>query len=470
MENDVKNNASHGELLRIGDCLLDKQRPNTSFRISIFLNGHKTGGKAIFVYPNECWETFVARCTVRLSCFKSESELNMINLYLSSKRDKDENGNPTFQFSDFVESTVIGNAPEKQDMVTVDIVLRRIRVYNCQGGEIDSIELLCVDDKVYIAYDGEPFCTPRAECNKNFNAGEISYDDWVTLNVGGRLFSTTRSTLCQEAESMLARMFDDHTWRSHRDKQGAFLIDRSPEYFAPLLHYLRTQTLLLDDGLNVEAVLQEAAFFGLQTIVEPLKQMVERRRVQRETSVLSRKEFLSILLTSSVNSSLRCQGLDFAGVDLSRLDLSHINFRMTNFHRANLERANLDHAQLQEAFLSDCNLQFASLRGANLGGANLENANLRGANLEDRGGIKASLEGAKLKGARLEDCNFSGANLRAANLRGCNLENANLRRADLAGADLEGVNLRGANLNKANLFGANLTDVNFDIRTTTPWG
>jgi len=168
MENDVKNNASHGELLRIGDCLLDKQRPNTSFRISIFLNGHKTGGKAIFVYPNECWETFVARCTVRLSCFKSESELNMINLYLSSKRDKDENGNPTFQFSDFVESTVIGNAPEKQDMVTVDIVLRRIRVYNCQGGEIDSIELLCVDDKVYIAYDGEPFCTPREEVRKAF--------------------------------------------------------------------------------------------------------------------------------------------------------------------------------------------------------------------------------------------------------------------------------------------------------------
>lgn len=32
--------------------------------------------------------------------------------------------------------------------------------------------------------------------------------DWVRLNVGGRVFATTRATLCADSNSMLARMFE----------------------------------------------------------------------------------------------------------------------------------------------------------------------------------------------------------------------------------------------------------------------
>jgi len=296
-----------------------------------------------------------------------------------------------------------------------------------------------------------------------------SANDWVMLNVGGKLFYTTRSTLVKDPDSMLAKMFSaDWVNYSQRDGNGAYLIDRSPEYFAPLLHYLRCGSLIIDDSVNVEGVLEEATFFNLSALIPSLKISVDKRR--RKDVSLTRKELVSILSSTSINSPLRCQGLDLSEADLSKLDLSHINFKMTNFQKADLERANLDNSMLQEVNLSEANLQFASLRGANLAASNLEYANLRNANLEDRGGLKANLEGARLKGARLEECNFSGANLRAANLRGCNMENANLRRADLAGADLEGVNLRGANLNKANLIGANLANANFDIRTTTPWG
>lgn len=329
------------------------------------------------------------------------------------------------------------------------------KLYNEDGGEVESIDYIEVND-VLFASIGENFIFP-AHSDK----------DWVTLNVGGKVFSTTRSTLTTDKNSMLSKMFNNE-WGSKRDLDGSYLIDRTPEYFAPILNFLRCGSLTIDDATNVEGVLEEAKFFNMTILLEPLKALVDRRR--RKHTSLTRKEFVSILLTSSINSSLRCQGLDLAEVDLSKLDLSHINFKMTNFRKANLERSNLDNAQLCESNLSESNLQFASFRGSDLKGANLEGANLRGANFEDRGGIKATLEGAKLKGASLEDCNFSGANLRAANLRGCNLENANLRRADLAGADLEGVNLKGANLNKANLIGANLAQAHFDIRTTTPWG
>ena len=35
-----------------------------------------------------------------------------------------------------------------------------------------------------------------------------------------------------------------------RDASGAYLIDRSPTYFEPVLNYLRTRQLVLDHGVN----------------------------------------------------------------------------------------------------------------------------------------------------------------------------------------------------------------------------
>lgn len=35
-----------------------------------------------------------------------------------------------------------------------------------------------------------------------------------------------------------------------RDGSGAYLVDRSPTYFEPLLNYLRTRQLVMDHGVN----------------------------------------------------------------------------------------------------------------------------------------------------------------------------------------------------------------------------
>ena len=90
----------------------------------------------------------------------------------------------------------------------------------------------------------------------DFNPDRQNNRDWIRLNVGGRRFLTCRSTVQSRApESMLARMMaaqDAGMRPGYRDHQGAVLIDRSPRYFEPILNYLRTGKIILDDGVNPE--------------------------------------------------------------------------------------------------------------------------------------------------------------------------------------------------------------------------
>ena len=57
-------------------------------------------------------------------------------------------------------------------------------------------------------------------------------------------------------------------WCSTMDKHGSYLVDRSPEYFEPLLNYLRHGSLILNDNVNPKGVLEEAKFFGLNQVIE----------------------------------------------------------------------------------------------------------------------------------------------------------------------------------------------------------
>lgn len=65
------------------------------------------------------------------------------------------------------------------------------------------------------------------------------------------------------------------SWKSARDETGAYLIDRSPDYFAPLLNYLRHGKLILNEGVNPTGVLEEAKFFGLTGVAEQLEEQVK---------------------------------------------------------------------------------------------------------------------------------------------------------------------------------------------------
>ena len=189
----------------------------------------------------------------------------------------------------------------------------------------------------------------RLECNciaarTNFGAAtsaqsavskEFPSSKWIKLNVGGKVFLTTIWTLVsKEPESMLARMFSQEgaMLPSDQDEQGAYLIDRSPHYFEPILNYLRHGQLILDQNVSLEGVLEEAKFFGLEALVSQLEPQIVQQNQSMDNIPLTRRDVIKALIQTSHLTEIRFQGVNLAGADLRKLDFRSINFKVFFIH------------------------------------------------------------------------------------------------------------------------------------------
>uniref|UniRef100_A0A182IT59 BTB domain-containing protein n=1 Tax=Anopheles atroparvus TaxID=41427 RepID=A0A182IT59_ANOAO len=285
---------------------------------------------------------------------------------------------------------------------------------------------------------------------------------WITLNVGGEIFTTTRLTLTnREPDSMLARMFSqDQALASDRDAQGAYLIDRNGRYFRPILDYLRHGNIVYDENVSINGILEEAKFYGLLGMVELIAAK------QQKNSVMSRQDFLRALVVSSHEDELRFQGVNLAGMNLSKLDLRSINFKYACLKNCNLSNADLSYCCLERADLRNVNLDGARLHNVQARGADLQNASMKQCDFVDPNGRHSNFEGTNLKGANLEGSMMEGVVLRVSNMKNANLRSCIMSQADISGADLEGCDLTGSNLHNTNLRGANLKDAKLELVIT----
>uniref|UniRef100_A0A8C7DJF5 Potassium channel tetramerization domain containing 9a n=1 Tax=Oncorhynchus kisutch TaxID=8019 RepID=A0A8C7DJF5_ONCKI len=146
---------------------------------------------------------------------------------------------------------VYGTLADLLSVASNKLGIKACNLYNGKGGLIDDIALIRDDDVLYVS-EGDPFVDPQIDV-RTTDGLPRAHTDWLTLNIGGRLFTTTRSTLVsKEPESMLARMFrEKDVWGNKQDERGAYLIDRSPEYFEPILNYLRHGQLIINEGINL---------------------------------------------------------------------------------------------------------------------------------------------------------------------------------------------------------------------------
>ncbi|XP_012271691.1 BTB/POZ domain-containing protein KCTD5 isoform X2 [Orussus abietinus] len=117
----------------------------------------------------------------------------------------------------------------------------------------------------------------------NTNSHEVSEnhlprkgnDQWVRLNVGGMYFLTAKTTLARDPNSFLYRLCqEDSDLISDRDETGAYLIDRDPTYFSPVLNYLRHGKLVINKDLAEEGVLEEAEFYNITELIRLVKERI----------------------------------------------------------------------------------------------------------------------------------------------------------------------------------------------------
>ncbi|XP_055360423.1 BTB/POZ domain-containing protein KCTD5 isoform X6 [Betta splendens] len=111
------------------------------------------------------------------------------------------------------------------------------------------------------------------------NAGAGNNGKWVRLNVGGTVFLTTRQTLLKEQTSFLYRLCQQQDLHSDTDETGAYVIDRDPTYFGPILNYLRHGKLVYNKELAEEGVLEEAEFYN----ITPLIKLIKERIIERDS-------------------------------------------------------------------------------------------------------------------------------------------------------------------------------------------
>lgn len=153
---------------------------------------------------------------------------------------------------------------------------------------------------------------------------------WIKLNVGGKVFITTFDSVNKESGSMLARMFSqENLTPGDVDENGAYLLDRSPKYFEPLLNYLRYGQLVYDPNVSVDGILEEAKFFGMHSLIPQLEAQANTI-VSPDSLPLTRVDVIKALIRTSYTSEIRFQGVNLAGADLSKLDFRNINFKVND--------------------------------------------------------------------------------------------------------------------------------------------
>eukprot|EP00795_Rhopilema_esculentum_P012412 gene12412-3075_t len=124
---------------------------------------------------------------------------------------------------------------ELLEVASKELKIKALRIFSMDGAEVDNILLLRDDESVLVSC-GEDFiglspnvgnvvpCSSVLKSKVSMNAGNR---EWVTLNVGGTRFVTTRSTLTKDPDSMLARMFSSDGVMNYRENDHLFHLDKT---------------------------------------------------------------------------------------------------------------------------------------------------------------------------------------------------------------------------------------------------
>ncbi|XP_033104326.1 BTB/POZ domain-containing protein KCTD6-like [Anneissia japonica] len=121
-------------------------------------------------------------------------------------------------------------------------------------------------------------------------------DEVLNLNVGGCIYTTSRSTLTRFPDSMLGSMFSDRL-PSNVDDCNRYVIDGDGPTFRHILNFLRRSKLILPDNFQEWDILSaEADFYQIQELIQLIDETREQNRQSQieEQEAIKSYEFLEV--------------------------------------------------------------------------------------------------------------------------------------------------------------------------------
>ena len=174
-------------------------------------------------------------------------------------------------------------------------------------------------------------------------------DSIIRLNIGGHYFTTSKTTLSSDANSMLAAMFSGVHKLSKCDN-GMYFIDADGTHFQWILNYLRGRISSVKDLPKDEGVLNwlkaESDFYQLSGLSKLLKEASPQ-----EQTTLS-QDWIDDYFCGCVSKS----NMNFSNMNLKNISFENITF----CHNATFENISLVGASFKNClFKEDVTLNFS---------------------------------------------------------------------------------------------------------------
>ena len=135
-------------------------------------------------------------------------------------------------------------------------------------------------------------------------------DDIITFNIGGQIYSTTRSTINTNVDhqSYLALVTRNQS-NTPLDHQGYYFIDRDGTYFRYILNYFREKKLILPENFaELKQLCSEAKFYQIDRLVNEIENRLNRNNEHQKQLEIG----LNFTLISSLNQGGRILTLNRA--------------------------------------------------------------------------------------------------------------------------------------------------------------
>ena len=208
-------------------------------------------------------------------------------------------------------------------------------------------------------------------------------ENMITLNVGGHIYSTSKSTLCSQKESMLTVMFSGHH-KLKKMENGSYFIDADGKHFGIILNYLRGRIIystdLLEDRKTLLELKKEADFYNLVHL----------------------KDLVGICLKrfESVAEEMKQNGIE------SRDGKKYQTKKKLNFERGDFSNCSFKNI----TFIHEVDFNYANLANTNFSGCTFyKNVSFKNAELTNSDFSKCAVgSGASIcfDGANLHECDF----------------------------------------------------------------